>query len=272
MCLILLGWRAHPAWKLIAAANRDEYYERPSEPIHWWTDCPGLLAGRDLRGGGAWMGVTRAGRFAAVTNFRDPASVRSDAPSRGELVPDFLASGKTAEAWMEELAKRASIYNGFNLLTSDGDELWYFGNRKGEDPERLGPGIYGLSNRFLDTPWPKVERSRAGFSAAISGGTPESEALFRVLADRRRPPDEELPDTGVGLEFERILSPPFIVGPVYGTRSSSVLRMGEDGTGEFWERSFAPENGDVRITETRRIEIVGDSAKNPTWAQGDSQQ
>jgi uncharacterized protein with NRDE domain len=259
MCLILLGWRAHPAWKLIAAANRDEYYERPSEPIHWWRDRLGLLAGRDLRGGGAWMGVTRAGRFAAVTNFRDPSTVQSDAPSRGELVPDFLTSGKNAEAWMEELAERASIYNGFNLLASDGDELWYYGNRKGEGPERLTPGIYGLSNRFLDTPWPKVERSRAGFSAAVSGERVEPEGLFQVLADRRRPPDEELPDTGVGLEFERILSPPFIVSPGYGTRSSSVVLMLEDGTGEVWERSFAPENGDVRIMETRRIEIADGS-------------
>lgn len=259
MCLILLGWRTHPAWKLIAAANRDEYYERPSEPIHWWADHPGLLAGRDLRGGGTWMGVTRSGRFAAVTNFRDPASVRSDAPSRGELVPDFLTGGKHAEGWMDELAERASIYNGFNLLASDGGELWYFGNRKGDGPERLGPGVYGLSNRFLDTAWPKVERGRAGFSAVISGATVEPEALFAVLADRRRPPDSELPDTGVGLEFERILSPPFIVSPVYGTRSSSVVLLREDGTGEFWERSFAPENGDVWITETRRIEIGGNS-------------
>jgi uncharacterized protein with NRDE domain len=259
MCLIILGWRAHPAWKLIAAANRDEYYQRPSEPIHWWAESPGLLAGRDLRGGGTWMGVTRAGRFAAVTNFRDPASIRSDAPSRGELVPGFLASGKSAGAWMKDLAKSASIYNGFNLLASDGDELWYFGNRGTKEPKRLTPGIYGLGNRFLDTPWPKVERSRAGFSAAISGATVEPEALFRVLADRRRPPDEELPDTGVGIEFERILSPPFIVSPVYGTRSSSAVLMREDGTGEFWERSFTPENGDVRTAETRRIEIAPSS-------------
>lgn len=255
MCLILLGWKAHPAWRLIAAANRDEYYDRPSAPIHGWTDAPEILAGRDLRNGGAWMGVTRSGRFAALTNYRDPAAVRPDAPSRGELVPDFLIRETAAGDWMRQLAKRADRYNGFNLLASDGAELWYFGNRRERGPERLSPGVHGLSNRFLNTPWPKVERSRAGFGAAISAETVDPEALFRVLADRRKPPDEELPDTGVGLEFERILSPPFIVSPVYGTRSSSVVLLREDGTGTFWERSFVPENGDVRATETRRIDF-----------------
>lgn len=255
MCLIILGWNAHATYRLVVAANRDEFYERPAEPIHPWTDAPELLAGRDLRGGGTWMGVTRSGRFAALTNYRDPKSVRPDAPSRGELVSGFLTSSAPPRDWLAVLAARADAYNGFNLLAGNDAELWYFGNRTGRGAERLSAGIYGLSNRFLDTPWPKVERARAGFAAALSESRVDPEALFRVLADRRRPPDEKLPDTGVGLEYERMLSPPFIVSPDYGTRSSSVATIRRDGTGEFRERTFVPENGDVRVAETRRAEI-----------------
>lgn len=264
MCLILLGWKVHPDWRLAVAANRDEFRERPAAPLGWWADAPDVLAGRDLRGGGTWMGVDRSGRFAALTNYRDPAAVRPDAPSRGELVSGFLTSRTPIAEWMDTTARNADAYNGFNLLAADGEELWYFGNRTEDGPRRLSPGIYGLSNRFLDTPWPKVERSRAAFRAAISEGRADPEALFRLLADRRRPPDAELPDTGVGLEFERLLSSPFIVGADYGTRASSVVRIRRDGTGEFLEREFRPENGNIRIAETRRMEIrPAESPRNP---------
>lgn len=247
MCLLLFSYRKHPRFRLLAAANRDEFYERPTAPAEFWPEQPDVLAGRDLRSGGTWMGITRTGRFAALTNYRDPAFQVSGAPSRGGLVSGFLTGNFTARSYMETVAAEADRYNGFNLLTADAEGLYYFSNR-GNGVTRLSPGVYGLSNHLLDTPWPKVAEAKEALFARFRGEKPfDPEAVFAVLADRSRPPDHRLPDTGMGMEWERILSSRFISSETYGTRSSTVLAVGIDGTVRFLERTFT--NG--RKGETR---------------------
>jgi uncharacterized protein with NRDE domain len=221
MCLIALAWRAHPDFPLVVAANRDEWRDRPAAPAHWWDDHPAILAGRDLQAGGTWMGVTRARRFAAVTNFRDPSDRRSTALSRGTLVTEFLRGEDTPEAWLARLAASASLYNGFNLLVGDAGSLCYFGSREGE-VRAVEPGVHALSNHLLDEPWPKVQRARAGMREALG----DDGALFALLSDATPAPDDALPETGVGLARERQLSPILITGADYGTRASTVLRLG----------------------------------------------
>lgn len=244
MCLIAFAFRAHPAWRLVVAANRDEAYARPSAPAGWWADAPDVLAGRDLREGGTWMGVTRAGRFAAVTNVRDPAfAPRPGAPSRGALVADFLRGTMDAEAYAHDLAGRAAAYNGFNLLVGDAGGLLYLSNRA-PGVRRLAPGVYGLSNHLLDTPWPKVVRARRAVADALAAADGAADGwesgLWRMLGDRVVAADDDLPDTGVGTAFERMLSPPFIHSDVYGTRASTVLTMAADGEVRLVERSVVP--------------------------------
>ena len=221
MCLIAVAWRAHPDFPLVVAANRDEWRDRPAAPAHWWDDHPAILAGRDLQAGGTWLGVTRARRFAAVTNFRDPSDRRSTALSRGALVADFLRGDDTPEAYLARLAASASLYNGFNLLVGDAGSLFYFGSREGE-VRAVEPGVHALSNHLLDEPWPKVQRARAGMQEALG----DDGALFALLSDTTPAPDEALPETGVGLARERQLSPILITGADYGTRASTVLRLG----------------------------------------------
>jgi uncharacterized protein with NRDE domain len=239
MCLILIAHRAHPAYRLVVGANRDEFYARPTAPAEFWPDAPEILAGRDLEASGTWLGVTRGLRFAAVTNFRDPAALRSvGARSRGELTSRFLRSDVPACEYMEEVRRDAGDYNGFNLFVADATGLFYFSNRDGEVRE-LGAGIFGLSNHLLDTPWPKVAELKPRFTAALR--TPlDPEEIRGILADRTVAPDRDLPDTGVGLERERILSPAFVVTEGYGTRSTTAFAIGTDGQVTFNEWSFAP--------------------------------
>lgn len=237
MCLILLAWKSDPLFPLVFAANRDEFYERPSAPAGFWSEAPDLLAGRDLRGGGTWLGITRSGRLAALTNYRDPASMKTEAPSRGMLVSDYLRSREPPGAYLGRIADGAGRYNGFNLLVGDPEELLCFSNRG--DLQRLQPGIYGLSNHLLDTPWPKVAWGKRALKTVLAGDRGMlPEALFALLADRRRPPDDRLPDTGVGLARERLLSPLFIESELYGTRSSTVLLIDRNGETTFVERVF----------------------------------
>lgn len=250
MCLILFLYDIHKDYRLILGANRDEFYERPTAPLGFWDDHPNIpanipaniLAGRDRKGGGTWMGVSRKGRFAALTNYRDPASLRSDAPSRGEIVSGFLLSPLSPEAYLADLHTAGKAYNGFNLIAGDHKELYYYSNREGEI-RRLEPGLYGLSNRFLDTPWPKVQKGKAGLSELLPKTHIDPEDIFRLLKDCSVPPDALLPDTGMGLEWERILSPVFIRSPSYGTRSSSVLLMDYGGWISFYERTFIGRSG-----------------------------
>lgn len=264
MCLITFAWDAHPAFRLVVAANRDELYDRPTDPAGWWADAPHVLAGRDLREGGTWMGITRGGRFAAVTNYRDPGlAQRAGAPSRGALVADFLRGGADAEAYAADLATRAAAYNGFNLLVGDEGGLFYLSNRAA-GVRRLEPGVYGLSNALLDTPWPKVVRAKGAMADALrrvdGAGMDGAEAdgwesgLWEMLADRVIAADDALPDTGVGAARERLLSP-FIRGDVYGTRASTVLTVARDGQARLVERSVRPgEDGWAEARHAFRVE------------------
>jgi uncharacterized protein with NRDE domain len=239
MCLILIAHGAHPDYPLVIAANRDEYYRRPTAEAAFWQDQPHILAGRDLECMGTWLGVTRDGRFAAITNFRDPHGRNTDAPSRGRLVSAFLASDLDPRAYLEQVKRHASMYNGFNLLLGDVDEVLYFSNRTAS-VQALSPGIHGLSNHLLDTPWPKVERGKRRLHAAMTGD-PSAEALLDLLHDREPANEGELPDTGVGLDLERALSPALIVSPDYGTRASTTVLFGKDGNVSFTECTILPE-------------------------------
>lgn len=236
MCLIVIAWRARGDLPLVVAANRDEWRERPAEPARWWKDHPEILAGRDLKAGGTWMGVTRTGRFAAVTNFRDPAERRSTARSRGELVTRFLLDPDPPELFLARLAPSAPEYNGFNLIVGDGHSLWYFGSREGE-ARAIEPGVHGLSNHLLDEPWPKVVRARLAMQQAIAEPDP-APRLFRMLADGEGAPDEALPNTGVGIAWERRLASPLITGADYGTRASTVVSVSSEGEIRLEERSL----------------------------------
>ena len=268
MCLIVFAWQTHRECSLVVAANRDEWRERPTARLHWWDheaaridseysqeidrehsqstnqQQTGILAGRDLQDGGTWMGVSAAGRFAALTNFRDPRSIKPAAPSRGRLVTDFLSGTATARDHVATLTPQADAFNGFNLLVSDGKELWWLSNRGG-DPSALSPGIYGVSNGLLDEPWPKVVRAKERLWETLSSGSDES-ALWTMLADDAAAPDNTLPDTGVGLDWERRLSPALIVGDRYGTRSSSLLFMRPDGGLRCVERTWPQQSRELR--------------------------
>jgi uncharacterized protein with NRDE domain len=245
MCLIAFGHRAVPGMELLVAANRDEFIERPTSPAHFWEGHPNILAGRDLRAGGTWMGVSRTGRFAAITNFRNPRDRRTDAPSRGALVGDFLLGSESPQAYLAGIAGRAGAYNGFSLLVGAGVELWFCSNRNGA-AYRIEPGVHGLSNHLLDEPWPKVRRAKNWVRSLLTGPF-DAEDCFELLADETVAADPELPDTGIGLERERKASAIRIRDPVYGTRCSTVLIMREPGEVEFHERSFA---ADGQVTGT----------------------
>lgn len=238
MCLILVAWRAREDLPLVVAATRDEWRERPTEPAHWWPGQPHLLAGRDLRAGGTWMGVTREGRFAAVTNFRDPAERRSTARSRGTLVTEFLLGSAAPLDFLASVAAHAAEYNAFNLIAGDGKSLWCYGSRGGP-PREIEPGIHGLSNHVLDEPWPKVVRGREAMREALALPDP-APALFGFLSDETPARDAELPGTGVGVEWERRLSSALITGDDYGTRASTVLTMARSGSMRFEERTRGP--------------------------------
>ena len=238
MCLILLAYRAHPGYELVVAANRDEFYDRPTAPLAFWDDAPEVLAGRDLKAGGTWLGITRTGRFAALTNYRDPAQVAPDAPSRGQLVGACLREAESARAALERLAAQADVYNGFNLLLGDGEGVFYHSNLTG-GYRALEPGVYGLSNHLLDTGWPKLRRGLAKLRRALDQSPdPEPDQLLQLLTDRTPAPDAELPQTGVPLEWERWLSPMFIEAPGYGTRSSTVLLVNAGGGARMIEMTW----------------------------------
>jgi len=243
VCLIVVGWRAHAQYPLVVAANRDEFHERPSAAAQFWDDRREILGGRDLECMGTWLGMTRAGRFAAVTNVRDGTDARPAARSRGLLASGFLANGMPAAQFTARTAAEGDAYRGFNLLAADEDELWWISNR-GDGPRCLAPGIYGLSNHLLDTPWPKVQRAKARFAEMLEPA-PALDTLFELLADDARAPDPDLPDTGIGLERERLLSPLKIVSGTYGTRCSTAIAVSADGTVRFAERSFDREGRDL---------------------------
>jgi uncharacterized protein with NRDE domain len=240
MCLVLIALESHPEYSLILAANRDEFYDRPTTPAAVWADQPSVLAGRDLKAGGTWLGLDTQGRLAAVTNYRQGARETPAARSRGHLVSDFLTRDIAAQVYFERVHREAHLYNGFNLIAGDTTGFFYYSNREGT-VRSLGPGVYGLSNHLLDTLWPKVAATKTAFGALVDGRAEELTAgLFSLLSDRSRAADDLLPSTGVSRDWERLLSSAFIATEQYGTRSSTVVLVGRDGKTSFMERSFGP--------------------------------
>jgi uncharacterized protein with NRDE domain len=240
MCLILFAYKVHPKYKLIVAANRDEAYGRATAPAHFWEENSSILAGRDLEKMGTWMGVSRSGRFAALTNFRNPNENAEGKRTRGELVADFLKGTDSANEYLRNLSARRQQYPGYNLLAGDQNELYYYSN-VGNSLEKINPGFHGVSNHLLNTPWPKVKNGTNGLEKIIEENSPEmSEQLFTHLANADPVPDHLLPSTGVSQEWERILSPIFIKSEGYGTRSSTVILVSEEEI-LFKERVFTNE-------------------------------
>jgi uncharacterized protein with NRDE domain len=244
MCLIVFAWKAHPDYPLILVANRDELHARPTKDMHWWPDVPGVLAGRDLQASGSWLAITKSGRFATVTNYREAARRRTAPHSRGDFVRDFAAGAERPMPFVQQL--EGGQYAGCSLLASDGDELVYWSNR-GDQPRQLDPGIYGLSNASLDTPWPKLVRTRDRLAAVVAENNPSLTTLFRIVADKKPVPATEVIADELPFELARALSAPFIVTPEYGTRCSTALLIGANGLIEVGERRFnsaGERNGD----------------------------
>lgn len=236
MCVIYFAYETHPDHPLILLANRDEFYDRPTAAAAYWEDFPEIYAGRDLVAGGTWLGITRGGRFAAVTNFRDPSAPKGNR-SRGDLVAEFLKIDESPAKYLGGVEQRALQYSGFNLIVGDlgaGGGLFYFSNR-GTEIRRLEPGVYGLSNHLLDTPWPKVVRGKERFEKLLTSPV-DIERLFALLRDESLADDADLPDTGIGYEKEKALSAIFIRTPIYGTRCSNVVTFDRSGAGKLLER------------------------------------
>ena len=240
MCLLVLAWKHHPRYRLILAGNRDEFHDRAAAPLNWWQDDPRILGGRDLKAGGTWLGVARSGRFGVVTNYRDLQAPIEGAPSRGQLVPRFLTGATSPKEFLDDLRGAAPRYSGFNLLVGGTRSLYYYSNRGPNAPTALAPGVYGLSNHLLDTPWPKLARTRERFNALLTQPEIAPEDLFTMLGDREQANLPDLPSTGLPEEWERVVSAPFIVNERYGTRCSSVLLVERTGRTILQERRFDP--------------------------------
>jgi uncharacterized protein with NRDE domain len=238
MCLILFSYHNHPVYRLIVAANRDEFYKRPTAPAVFWEDDPNIVGGRDLEKMGTWMGVTRTGRFSAITNYREPVTKVQNPISRGELVSEYLAGNDSPMEYLSKVKDESERYNGFNLLVGDSSSLFYFSNRNNKIV-KVSPGVHGLSNHLLDTPWPKVKKGKQALEKSIKHREAlDSNELLKLLADTEQVGKDELPDTGVGIERERVLSPLFIKDLEYGTRSSTILLIDHNNQVSFVERSF----------------------------------
>ncbi|MCB0836114.1 MAG: NRDE family protein [Bacteroidetes bacterium] len=248
MCLIVFAFQPGENYPLVVLANRDEFYQRPTARADWWEDHPQILAGRDLKAGGTWMGVSKTGRVAAITNFREPHNIRENAPSRGDLVTDYLLGTDAPLDYLNDLANRGELYNGFNLIVGSAQSLAYYSNRGGS-PELLKPGIYGLSNHLLDTPWPKVEKAKAEFQFLIESNQylNQTDPFFQLMQGSEEAPDVSLPSTGVPLEWEKLLSPLFIESPTYGTRVSTFLTIDQKDFLLYEERAYVPQGENRRF-------------------------
>ena len=242
MCLAIVAIDALPDWPLVIVANRDEFHAREASAAAPWDDAPDVIAGRDLQAGGTWLGVTRQGRVALLTNYREPGRKNPLAPSRGRLVEHYLRGDTTADAYAQAIAARTQEHNGFSLLLADEAGVWYASNRSDATGSRLPSGIAGLSNALLDTPWPKLVRSREAVGRHLgTQPTPDVDTLIGIFRDSVPPPDHELPDTGLGIERERRLACPFILDPQYGTRCTSVILRHARGHTLFYEQNYAPD-------------------------------
>ncbi|HEY0742782.1 MAG TPA: NRDE family protein [Chryseosolibacter sp.] len=235
MCLIFISINQHPRYKLVVAANRDEFYNRKTAAAHFWEDAPNILGGRDLEAGGTWFGVNKRGKISLITNYRDPKNINPAAPSRGKLVSDFLSNGMDGKSYLSSI-QHPEKYNGFNLIVGTPEVLYYFSNYR-EGITEMKSGLFGLSNHLLDTPWPKVKKGKE-LMAEILARPFDAKDLFALLANEGIASDDLLPDTGVGLERERALSAMFIKSPGYGTRCSTVLLVDHDNNFNFTERVY----------------------------------
>lgn len=253
MCLILFAIQQHNDYPFVVIANRDEFYVRPTLAAHWWDDAPSIYAGRDLEANGTWMGVDRHGRFAAVTNVREPGMTPGATSSRGDLPSGFLKGQLSAEDYLHHLRSRQEDYAGFNLLLADQSGCWFASNRS-DGIRQITPGIYGVSNGYFDEPWPKLESGKQALEKSLSG-SPDINELMAILLDREQAADHKLPKTGVSSQFERLLSSRFIHSNEYGTRASTVLLYGNDGSISVTEQNFN-QHGAVgaAISEYFRIE------------------
>ncbi len=237
MCLILFSWDNHPKYKLIVAANRDEFYERPTKSLGLWEEHPEVIAGKDLSAGGTWLGINQNGKFTALTNYRDISSIKDNAPSRGDLTKKFLTENISAEQFYQEVHPTLESYNGFNILNGTPDHLTYFNNQE-KTLVTVEPGVYGLSNAFLDTPWPKVSRAKQMFSELIDQNQIYEDDLINFMKDKTPAEDNELPETGLSYEMEKVVSSMFLASEKYGTCCTTVLLVDNDGNGKIIEQSY----------------------------------
>lgn len=249
MCLSVFAYKTVPDYPFIFAANRDEFYSRPAQPATFWYDYPNLLAGRDLKAGGTWMGITEDNRFASLTNYRDINNIKENAPSRGKIVEEFLTTDSDPLEFLKELKKEAHLYNGFNLIAGTTEKLWYFSNQIDVITE-VKPGFHSLSNAFLNTSRPKTDKALSEFTSIINENESEKideRAIFDLLKNDERYPDDQLLSTGLSIEMERIVSSIFISSENYGTRCSTLIYQDRSGLVTFDERTYDPIKGDVEV-------------------------
>lgn len=253
MCLLVFAWKTDPDHPLTFAGNRDERHARAALPAQLWKDAPAVLGGRDLEAGGTWLGITLTGRFAVVTNYREGLAPSKAPRSRGALASGFLTGDMPAAAYLDGIRRHKDEYGAFSLIVGNREELHYFSNQS-DAGGPITPGIHGLSNHLLDTPWPKVTLSKTRFAALMEQSPPTSDALFKLLADRAPAAEDDLPDTGIGPELERRVSAPFVMNAVYGTRCSTAVRLDRDGGVYFAERRFTSAGESI---ETRYFQSTG---------------
>lgn len=244
MCLIVFSFKQHSKYPIILAANRDEFYERPTRPARFWAQEPHILAGRDEKMGGTWLGVTKQGNFAALTNYRDLTNIKESAPSRGEIVKNYLADNAHPHKYVEMLKRSAEDFNGFNLITGSPDQLFHYSNET-DAITKIEPGLHGISNAVLNTPWPKVETAKSEFRDAITGEEIDHTRIFKMLINSKSYPENQLPNTGLSKEMEKMVSPIFIKSKDYGTRCSTLLTIRHDGEVTFIEKTYTPKAGTV---------------------------
>lgn len=239
MCLILFSWDNHAEYKLVLTANRDEFYKRSTEKAHFWQDYPQIFAGKDLEAGGTWMGINKTGKFAAITNYRDLSKFKPSPyfTSRGTLIAEYLKTDMLPEEYLGSVNEKSQLYDGFNLLVGDFNSLFYYSNVE-KQIKQLSSGIYGLSNHLLNSPWPKVKKGKKLLSESLSSANLQDEKLLNMLYNVDHAEVSDLPDTGVGVDFEKQLSPMFIKLKDYGTRSSTLLKISKKGDYTFLERTF----------------------------------
>lgn len=253
MCLILFAYKQHPKYKLILAANRDEFRARPTAKAAYWSDSPLVLAGRDLERGGTWLGISNTGQLSAITNFREAhANLLDDAPSRGDLTADFIKGKEHPASYLEALHADERVFNGYNLLLGNPDELYHYSNKEGKI-NRLEAGIYGLSNHLLDTPWPKVTLGKQLLKQHIEQPELQVDDLLAVLENIVQPRDEDLPKTGIGTNWERMLGPMFIDTEAYGTYCSTIILWDNNNQVDFYEKIHRDQ-----LTQHFRLQVGAD--------------